>query len=392
MRKRVDIFPEKVKSLWVKDHWLALTTTILILICFLGTLALSRINVGPKPVPVAKKKVFEVTAVNNLKLDVQPQTKKAQEIDQKLKANNFTGTALVVKNGKIVLNQGYSFANSGKEWHNSSQTVYQIASSAKLLTAILVGQAVDNKQLSYDDHLDKFYPNVPNAGEITIRDLLTMTSGLQQKEQPTTFTSDEDNAQFSADHAVLTGTAVGSGSGWSYQPINYRLLAGILMKITGQSYETLTNNYFNKKYHLNVENRSQFVKDPKAALGYQEDLSMPTGATEEEYQRETGTGNYAMSAGMLYRLYWLFFHDEMDKKHLTLLSQHLPAHYTGGLYRYNNVYTSHGIFNGYEPSIVLGKNGQDAVILLANQYYHGHTFEGLSHELYQVLTGTIVPS
>lgn len=367
---------------------------VLILLCMAGAIGLAKIN---KTTPTAvltttTQKTFSAANSKNLKLDLEPQTKTAQEIDQDLKNANFTGTALLVKNGEIVLNQGYGFANSSKQWHNNAQTVYHIASSAKFLTAVLIGQAVANQQLSYDDHLDKYYPNIPNADQITIRDLLTMTSGLQQKLQPTTFTTEADNAQFSADNTNPTGAAIGSGRGWTYQPVNYRLLAGILMKITGQSFDTLTKQYFNQKYHLNVEDYDKFHSDDKAALGYQKSLDTPTGVTEVEYQRETGTGNLAMSAGMLYRAYWLFFNGKYFANPLSLVEQHLPAHYTSGLYRYGDVYTSHGIFNGYEPSAVIGKNGQDAVILLANQYYKGHTFEGLSHEIYQKLTGSKIPS
>ncbi|WP_288846735.1 serine hydrolase [uncultured Fructobacillus sp.] len=392
MLKRVDLFPEKVKSLWFRDHWLALSTITLIILFIGGAIGLAKLTKASPQAILPEQKIFSADNVKNLKKDLSPQNQTAEAIDQKLKSENFTGTALVIKDGKIILNQGYGFANYSKQVHNNAQTVYHIASSAKFLTAVLVGQAISEKKLSYDDHLSQFYPNIANADQISIRDLLTMTSSLQQKLQPTTFTSDQDNAQFSADNTENTGAAIGSGAGWSYQPVNYRLLAGILMKVSGQSFDKMVKDYYNKQYKLGIDDYVQFAEDNQAALGYQKDTTSPTGVTKVENERETGTGNLAMSAGMLYRAYWLFFHGDFFQNPMELLVQHLPAHYVSGLYRYGNVYTSHGIFNGFEPSVVLGKNSQDAVILLANQYYHGHSFEGLSRDLYEKLTGTKVPS
>ena len=45
----------------------------------------------------------------------------------------------------------------------------------------MVMQAINEGKLSLDDKVAKFYPNVPNAGNISILNLLEMTSGLSEQ-------------------------------------------------------------------------------------------------------------------------------------------------------------------------------------------------------------------
>ncbi|MDF7637623.1 serine hydrolase [Leuconostocaceae bacterium ESL0958] len=378
---RVARYPAKERGYWCAHHRLLLT------IATLGCLLLLLIGLyGYFHARKQSRRQGEQSALlaqkpANLKKTVTAGSERYRQIDQQLKEAHFNGTALLVKNGQIVLHQGYGFANSAKEWDNGPQTVFHLASVGKELTAVLVAQEVAAKKLSYDDRLDRFYPNVPAANQITVRDLLTMTSGLKQALQPSSFESEQDNVQFSADHASLENQP-GQGSGWTYQPVNYRLLAGILMQVSGKSYRQLVQDQLLKPYQLDFDDYEAFHQDNKAAKGYREDLQQPVDVSQVEYQRETGTGNYAATSGQLYRFYWLLLHGKIVKQEQTLLAQHLPAHYTAGFYKYGQKLTAHGIFSGYEPSVVLSENGNNAVILLANQYYRGHSFEPLATKLY----------
>lgn len=48
----------------------------------------------------------------------------------------------------------------------------------KELTAEMIMRAVSENKLSLDDKVNKFYPNVPNGQNISVLNLLEMTSGL----------------------------------------------------------------------------------------------------------------------------------------------------------------------------------------------------------------------
>lgn len=52
-------------------------------------------------------------------------------LDQYLKKSGFTGTALIVKNGKVLLNNGYGYANRDNKINNTVNSKYLIGSITK---------------------------------------------------------------------------------------------------------------------------------------------------------------------------------------------------------------------------------------------------------------------
>ncbi|MCK8617610.1 beta-lactamase family protein [Fructobacillus sp. M158] len=386
MLKRTDIFPAKAKLPWYHRPIFYFASVL-----FLFALILALTIVGASRPDRAVTKKASATTTERLDQTVHADGQVAKKLDQALQDNHFSGTALLVKNGHIVLHQGYGKANVEKNEANGPKTTFPVASTAKILTAILVSQAVDAGKLSYESKLSDYYPNVLNADQITVRDLLTMTSGLKQSKQPDSFTSDADNVDFSAANAESSGGVIGTGSGWTYQPINYRLLAGILMKVTGKPFQTLANQAFNQKAKLGILFYPTFKKAANFAKAYQFGSESERDVLPVEYQRETGTGNVSMTTGQLYQLYRLFFSNKLDKNPQQLLSQHLPAHYVSGLYGYGSVYEGHGIFSGYESNTVVSNKGKNAIILLSNQYDGDHSFQKLGQQFFTELTGQAAP-
>lgn len=386
MLKRTDLFPARVKVSWTKQP-LFYVFAILALIILLIVLVMISSKKEDKHIV---NKAAAATSIN-LEKKVNPKEKVATKLDQSLTGAHFSGTALVVKNGKVLLHKGYGKANVQKEKWNGPTTAFPVASTAKILTAILIGQQVDAGKLKYDTKLSDFYPGVQNADQITVRDLLTMTSGLKQSKQPDSYTDDMANVDFSAANAESSGGVIGTGAGWSYQPINYRLLAGILMKVTGKSYQELAEQTFNKKAKLGILYYPAFKKADNLANAYQVGTESERDVTTVEYQRETGTGNVSMTTGQLYQLYRDFFDNKFVKDYKELLKQHLPAHYASGLYGYGDVYEGHGIFSGYESNVVVSNNGKNAVILLSNQYDNEHSVQKVGQQFFTELTGEAAP-
>src|SRR5947209_11606869 len=83
----------------------------------------------------------------------------------------------VVRQGRLVLDNAYGKANEGL--HARPDLPYQIASNSKQFTAMALLLLRDEGKLSLDDHVAKFIPGVSGGDRITIRQLLSHTSGLQ---------------------------------------------------------------------------------------------------------------------------------------------------------------------------------------------------------------------
>jgi D-alanyl-D-alanine carboxypeptidase len=119
---------------------------------------------------------------------------------------------------------------------------FKIASQTKAFTGDLILQLVGEGKVSLDDHVSRWVAGVPNGDQITIRQLLNMTSGLR-----TGFLSDPAKQNW-----LVTGCteadvlAAGAsqpplappGTVWSYSNYGYDLLGRVVELTTGQDIST----------------------------------------------------------------------------------------------------------------------------------------------------------
>ena len=73
-------------------------------------------------------------------------------------------------------------ADRARSIANAADTKFLAFSVNKPMTAILVFQLIEGEKLGLDDRLDRFFPNLVGrvAGAITLRQLLTHTSGIEE--------------------------------------------------------------------------------------------------------------------------------------------------------------------------------------------------------------------
>jgi CubicO group peptidase (beta-lactamase class C family) len=94
--------------------------------------------------------------------------------------DNFSGVILVAKSDRIIVRRAYGFAD--REWRipNRIDTRFHVGSIGKTFTAAAVLKLADQGKLSLDDTVAKWVPEYPHpdAAQITLRHLLTHTSGI----------------------------------------------------------------------------------------------------------------------------------------------------------------------------------------------------------------------
>jgi len=93
----------------------------------------------------------------------------------------FSGSVLVAEQGNILLNKAYGYSNLDSTKEINSESVFEIASITKQFTAALIMMLKEENKLDYDDKITKYFPNLP-YNNITIRHLLTHTSGLSERQ------------------------------------------------------------------------------------------------------------------------------------------------------------------------------------------------------------------
>src|ERR1700722_3989317 len=91
---------------------------------------------------------------------------------------NLAGDVLVAKQGKVVFEKAYGFADRERRVRNTVRTRFHIASVSMQFTAAAILRLVDAGSLNLKEHVTDFVPGLEGANAISIRDLLMERSGL----------------------------------------------------------------------------------------------------------------------------------------------------------------------------------------------------------------------
>ena len=96
-----------------------------------------------------------------------------------LKANDFSGTILLARDGKPLVAKGYGFANIEWQIPNAPDTRFRIGSLTKQFTSMLVMQLREQGKIRIEDSVCVYLTPCPDAWKpVTIHHLLTHTSGI----------------------------------------------------------------------------------------------------------------------------------------------------------------------------------------------------------------------
>lgn len=157
---------------------------------------------------------------------------------------------VVVQNGEIILEKSFGLANKEKNIPITSQTAFRLASLTKPFTAMAIMMLKEKNLLSFDDTVEKFFPEFPNYGKnITIRQLLTHTSGIPDHEQPLyrKIKSGEELTMYDALEVLKQENELlfPSGTKYTYSDAGFVVLALIIENVSGQRYARfLAENVF----------------------------------------------------------------------------------------------------------------------------------------------------
>jgi CubicO group peptidase (beta-lactamase class C family) len=145
----------------------------------------------------------------------------------------FNGNVLVTRGDTVVYQASLGAADRARSIANTAETKFLAFSVNKPMTAILVFQLIESGSLRLDDRLDRFFPNLAArpAGAITLRQLLTHTSGIEE-----VISRHRDRRIDARD--LETAVVKGAGS-YNYSSSGFVCLALVLEAVTARSYAEL---------------------------------------------------------------------------------------------------------------------------------------------------------
>jgi CubicO group peptidase (beta-lactamase class C family) len=143
----------------------------------------------------------------------------------------------VVTDGKLSLAQGFGKADLSTGRASDPSTRYAVGSISKQFTAAIVLLLQEQGKLSLDDRVSKYFPDLTRAGEITIRQLLSHTSGYEDY-APQDYTIPEwlkpTTPQAVLDRWAKKPLNFDPGTRWQYSNTNFVLAGAIAEKASGE--------------------------------------------------------------------------------------------------------------------------------------------------------------
>lgn len=176
-----------------------------------------------------------------------------QYFDWLAERNKAMGTLVISKDGKVLYNRsiGYGQISETVKKPLTAESRYRIASVTKMYTAVMIFQLVEERKLKLTDTLGKFFPQVANAGKVTIAQILAHRSGihdalLDEKLRPASKTSPVTKEELL--NIISKGPSdFEPGSKHLYSNSGYALLGLIVEKLSNKSYvETLRGSITSK--------------------------------------------------------------------------------------------------------------------------------------------------
>lgn len=149
-------------------------------------------------------------------------------------------SVLVMRGDTVVLRASVGLADVERGIAATPSTNYRLASLSKQVTATAILLLVRDGTLALDRRVREILPELPAyAGDVTVRHLLTHTSGLWDYED---FVPDSIDRQVHDDDALALVSAradrlyFAPGSAWRYSNTGYALLALIVQRVSGERF------------------------------------------------------------------------------------------------------------------------------------------------------------
>jgi len=314
----------------------------------------------------------ETTINATKKTDVKPEKKAAivlpatenKELDNFLVDQHFSGTALVVRKGKVILNQSYGLADQEKQIKNTPTTRYYIGSAQKAIIATAILQLEQAGKLKLEDPIIKYLKDFPNGQQITLKNLLNHTSGLAGRTEGSKAILPEQIIQ--EIEAAGSDSAIGT---WHYSDSNYAVLAYILQQVSKQKAQEYIQEHIFKP--ANMQNTG-FYQSDEAMTDLAESYKEKNGRIEKaqlpNLTQLFGAGDIYTTATDFYLFDQALMQgkliDEVEKN--KMMTAGSSSTYGMGFYVNPGSYSSHGVLGGFNTINTFTHTGLTFIILLAN--------------------------
>lgn len=188
-----------------------------------------------------------------------------------INSGQILGLTVAIKQGNDTLyNRGFGYLDAEKTRPVTNNTRFLMASISKLIGSTIIMKLVDEGKISLDQTLFELLPDFPNseqAKKITLKHMLTHTSGLQDYavEIDSSYVKTRIDPTKDDIYDFLNSKKLffEPGSDFSYCNTGFYLMGLIIEKITGQTFQDVVDRVINQPTGINLKLIAEAIKDPE---------------------------------------------------------------------------------------------------------------------------------
>lgn len=299
--------------------------------------------------------------------------------DNLLVKKRFRGTVYVKIGTDFEYIGTNGFADKVSHTENSVNTTYRVGSVTKQFTAAAVMMLAEQGKLSIDDTLDKYYKDYQYGNKITIKNLLSMTSGIKDYINKDGYVDSSVYLPSQLDYTVTSKNSASKNKNaimkWIFsQKLNfepgkksqfsnssYYILGDIIEKVSKMSYESFVQSKILKPLDMTS---STFTKTKSLASGYQD-------VYDNEWTLYPGVA-YS-SSGLISNvpdlLKWvesLTNYELLSEKSVEQMFTAYMGDYGFGSFVYGNTVVQDGKIEKYNAKVSFAKDESTVFIALSN--------------------------
>ena len=178
----------------------------------------------------------------------------------------------IVQGGKVAYEKAYGKARLDPVTDAKAEMRYSIGSVSKQLLAGAVLLLVQDGKLSLDDRVSRYLPDLTRAGEITIRQLLSHTSGYQDyypQDYVAPFMQKPVTAESILNQWARKPLDFDPGTRWQYSNTNFVVAGRIVERVTGGPFfDFLTKRILQPLGLTSAIDLAEHTLGPSDAAGY----------------------------------------------------------------------------------------------------------------------------
>jgi len=207
-------------------------------------------------------------------------------LDQSSSQDEFSGAVLLARGDQLLFEKAYGLADKSSKAPNRIDTRFNLGSINKIFTNIAIHQLAAQGKLALEDRIAKFLPDYPNrdaAAKVTIKQLLSMSSGIGDFFGDRYEQTAKEKIRSIADYFPLFADKpleFEPGTSRRYSNGGYIVLGAIIEKVSGIDYYS----YVRKNIYepAGMKDSDWFEKDklpPNTAIGYTDQDRQPNYAS-----------------------------------------------------------------------------------------------------------------